>query len=221
MSIFYNRYRSVSRIIQKHYKILLLDQWLVPAPLAAPQITLRKACTVKNILAPSKKQVPNKRAPLDIRPYFENRIGIFQWKKRGCLTSQFITHGLTNITTKATNEPVFHAGSWVSISPALPSYFAHPPDTLGSSDFQLRALVNWSADLFPHSAHTRQHHQAFPGLPLSTHHPVVRGNTSLHTLLNIQPIEHCPPTSPLWYMWYNISICFLVSCTGSGYFHTN
>lgn len=53
--------------------------------------------TIKNITAPNKLEKPN-RPISDIRTYFD-RTGIFQCRKRGCLTCQSITHGRSKIVT--------------------------------------------------------------------------------------------------------------------------
>ena len=90
-------YKSVADIIKKHFKILHLDQRLAPILPATPQVTFRRARTIKNILAPSKIQKKPSGSPLDIRSYFNDRKGIFQCKKRACLTCQFITHGTDKI----------------------------------------------------------------------------------------------------------------------------
>lgn len=54
---------------------------------------------MKNLLAPRKILNKSTRSPLDIRSYFDDRKGIFQCKKKGCLTCQFIVHGSKIITT--------------------------------------------------------------------------------------------------------------------------
>lgn len=58
VSTFNTKCRTISKIINKHYKILLL--------------------LIKNILAPSKLQSSNKRPLFDINAYFDTRTGIFQ-----------------------------------------------------------------------------------------------------------------------------------------------
>lgn len=92
------KYRTILKIIQKYYNILKLDQHLAPCLLPKPQITFRKAHTIKNIIAPNKLEKPN-RPISDIRTYFDSRTGIFQCRKRGCLTCQSITHGRSKIVT--------------------------------------------------------------------------------------------------------------------------
>lgn len=61
VSTYNNKYRRISKITHKHYKILLLDQCLAPMLPPTSQITFKKAWTIKNILAPSKLSIPNKR----------------------------------------------------------------------------------------------------------------------------------------------------------------
>lgn len=108
------RQRFVSTYNKKHrsfltssvniIKILLLDQRLALILPSIPQITFRKAPPVKNILAPSKMKTLNKKSLFDIRSYLDHRTGIFQCRKKGCLSCQFITHGCSNITTNKGNH---------------------------------------------------------------------------------------------------------------------
>lgn len=97
VSTFNTKYRAISKIIYKYYNIL--DQYLVPLLPPKPQITFRRSHTIKNIIAPSKMEKSNKRPLLDIRAYFDNRTGIFNCRKRGCLTCKFISHGCSKIVT--------------------------------------------------------------------------------------------------------------------------
>lgn len=92
-----DKYKKVVSIIKKHFNILKLDQRLAPVLPPVPQVTFKRARTVKNIIAPSKVQKLNKKPIWDIRSYFDNRTGIFQCKKRGCLTCQSVPHGLNEI----------------------------------------------------------------------------------------------------------------------------
>lgn len=65
----------------------------------APQVTFRRAKTLKNVIAPSKLKTHCRTHTSDIPSYFNNRTGIFQCK-RWCLTCQFIYHRKQSLSDK-------------------------------------------------------------------------------------------------------------------------
>lgn len=99
-----SKYRSIQNIVKKHWHILHMDPKLGPILPPAPQITFKRTPTLKNIVAPSKLKNYQKEKNMDIRSYFDNRTCIFQCKKRGCLTCQFIQHGQSSFSDRSGNE---------------------------------------------------------------------------------------------------------------------
>lgn len=109
-----NQYKEISRIICKHFNILKLDKRLYPQLPTAPQVTFRRARTIKNIIAPSKLKTTMPGPRGDIRTYFDNRVGTYKCKKRGCLTCQFILHGRSSF--QDTNGNTFHIKQFITCS---------------------------------------------------------------------------------------------------------
>lgn len=115
-------------MIYKHYNILKLDQRLAPLLPPQPQITFRKSCTIKNIIAPSELEKSSKRPLFDIGDYFDNRTSIFQCRKRGCLTCQSITHECSKIVTNKGTS--FQIKQFFTCSTEFVVYVLHCPCTL-------------------------------------------------------------------------------------------
>lgn len=109
-----NQFKEISRIISKHFNILKLDKRLSPLLPTVPQVTFRRARTMKNILAPSKLKTKISGPLGDIRTYFDDRVGVYRCKKRGCLTCQFITHGKTSLQDSSGNT--FHIKQFITCS---------------------------------------------------------------------------------------------------------
>lgn len=78
-----------------------MDPRLGPVLPPAPQVTFKRSRTLKNIIAPSKLKHTRTEKIMDIRSYFDDRAGIFQCKKRGCLTCQFIEHGQSSFSDRS------------------------------------------------------------------------------------------------------------------------
>lgn len=101
VTTFNDQFVSIGKITRKHFNILKLDQRLAPLLPSTPQITFRRARTVKNILAPSKLRTTTTGPLSDIRTYFDDGTGVFQCRKRGCLTCQYVKHGWSSISDTA------------------------------------------------------------------------------------------------------------------------
>lgn len=89
---FSSNFKSITSVMRKHWHILQSDSTLGSHLPDLPQVVFRRACTLKNMVAQSiLKSMPSK--PTDIRGYFNNWVGIFQSKNRGCFTCQSIPLG--------------------------------------------------------------------------------------------------------------------------------
>lgn len=65
---------------------------------------------------------------MDIRSYFDNRVGIFQCKKRGCLTCQSVPHGQSNFSTS--NGQNFNIRQFLTCSSEFVIYLLKCPCNL-------------------------------------------------------------------------------------------
>lgn len=94
--------------------ILKLRSEVIPNSTPCPEnVKFRRASTI-NTLAPSKLQTTYNSPISDIRSYFDNRTAVFQCRKRGCLTCQFILHGRSTNTDNKGN--IFHIKQFITCS---------------------------------------------------------------------------------------------------------
>lgn len=95
---FHNRYKQMEHILKKHWPILQADPHLKASIPDRPLVSYRRARNLKNNIAPSKiqKSSTTPSAPLT----FLNIKGMFQCRKKSCLTCKHVTHGLKEFSTK-------------------------------------------------------------------------------------------------------------------------
>lgn len=86
--------RATSKIVKKHWHILCLNPKLGLHLPQVSKITFQKARTLKNLVAASKLKYPTVRRQRDSHLFFDQRVGIFQYRTRGCLTCQFNIHSV-------------------------------------------------------------------------------------------------------------------------------
>lgn len=55
------------------------------------------------MMASRKLTVRNKARFMDIQSYFDHRTGMFQWRKKCCMTCQFISHGKSTFSDRSGN----------------------------------------------------------------------------------------------------------------------
>lgn len=92
-------YRNITKVMNKHWHVLQSNPNLGLLLPEAPQVVFRRASMLKNMVALSISKSRCDKST-NIRGYFENRVGIFQCKKRGCLTCQSIPHSHPSITDR-------------------------------------------------------------------------------------------------------------------------
>lgn len=129
-----------SPILWRNIATLADGSKLGPHLPSAPQVTFKRTRTMKNIVAPSKLKSLRAGRTMDIRSYFDNRTGIFQCKKKGCLSCQFIQHGQPTFSDRAGN--IYNIKQFITFSASLRSTYSNV----------LASICTWDAQFTPYGS---------------------------------------------------------------------